>query len=126
MQKEHFEILLENIDSKFNLVLEGYSVLAKQITDTRDELKEDITLLDVKITGLSKRVDAVETNLNNKIDAVETNLNNKIDAVEAKLISKIDAVEAKLISKIDAVASDVTAHRMDTEAHRSLYAVREG
>lgn len=29
--KEHFEILLENIDSKFELVMEGYQTLNKKV-----------------------------------------------------------------------------------------------
>ena len=33
--KEHFEILLENIDSKFELVMEGYQTLNNKV-DTLD------------------------------------------------------------------------------------------
>jgi hypothetical protein len=97
MQKEHFEILLESMDSKINLVLEGYSVLAKDIKDTRVELNEDISLLDHKITALSKLVDSVETNLGARIDSVETNLGARIDALHSELI----------------------AHRNDTELHKA-------
>ena len=86
MQKEHFEILLENVDSKFNLILEGFSTLDKKIDDFRGELKEDISLLDHKITALSNRVSSVETNLSARIDAVETNLGARIDAVHSELI----------------------------------------
>lgn len=93
MEKQHFEILLESMDSKINLILEGYSVLAKEIKDTRNELKEDISLLDVKISGLSKRVDTVEANLGARIDAVEANLGARIDAVHSELIDHRNSSE---------------------------------
>jgi len=38
----------------------------------------------------------------------------------------MEGVEAQLEKKIDAVASDLTAHRRDTEAHSSVYKVKEG
>ncbi len=107
MEKQHFEILLENMDSKFNLLLEGFSTLDKKIDDFRGELKEDISLLDVKITALSKRVSSVETNLNARIDSVETNLNAKIDSVEANLSNRLDAVHSELID-----------HRNNSEMHK--------
>ena len=45
------------------------------------------------------------------------------------LCEKVNWVDFKvetLNSKIDAVASDLTAHRRDTEAHPSVYKVKEG
>ena len=38
MEKDHLEILLEDIRGKFDLVLEGHDVLRKEIRDTREEL----------------------------------------------------------------------------------------
>jgi hypothetical protein len=119
MEKQSFEILLENIDSKFNLVLEGYSVLAKEIKDTRSELKEDISLLDVKITALSRRVDSVEASLGARIDAVEASLGARIDSVEARLGARIDSVEVNLGARIDAVHTELVEHRNNSELHRA-------
>ena len=82
MDKDHLEILLEDIRGKFDLVLEGHDVLHKEVRDTREELCEKINLVDFKVETLN--------------------------------------------SKIDAVASDLTAHRRDTEAHPSVYKVKEG
>jgi len=42
-----------------------------------------------------------------------------------KLEAKMEGVEAQLEKKIDAVASDLAAHRRDTEAHSSVYKVKE-
>ena len=64
-----------------------------------------------------------------RIDKAEQNLNDKISLVDFKvevLNQKIDGVRDELGQKIDAVAADLAAHRRDTEAHPSLYKVKEG
>jgi archaellum component FlaC len=93
MEKDHLEILLEDIQGKFDLVLEGHDVLRKEIRDTREELCEKINLVDFKVETLNQ---------------------------------KIDGVRDELGQKIDAVAEDLAAHRRDTEAHPSVYKVKEG
>jgi hypothetical protein len=84
MEKDHLEIILESIDNKFQLVLEGHSSLANQIAELRQETNERFDLVDFKFQVLN--------------------------------------------DKIDAVATDLQAHRADTEAHggKGLYVVREG
>lgn len=126
MEKQYFEILLESMDSKINLILEGHNVLAKEIKDTRIELKEDISLLDHKITALSNRVSSVETNLGSRIDAVETRidsvemrLSTRIDSVETRLSARIDSVESNLSDKIDAVHTELIDHRNNSEMHKA-------
>ncbi len=103
MKKDHLEIILEDIRGKFDLVLEGHDVLRKEIRDTRQELKEDISVVNLKVEAL----------------------NQKIDSVDEKLTTKINEVETKLTDKIDAVAADLTAHRRDTEVHKTMYQVKE-
>ena len=93
MEKDHLEILLEDIRGKFDLVLEGPDVLHKDIRDTREELCEKVNLVDFKVETLNQ---------------------------------KIDGVRDELGEKIDAVAADLSAHRRDTEAHPSMYKVKEG
>jgi len=114
MKKDHLEIPLEDIRGKFDLVLEGHGTLRQEIRGTREELCEKINLVDFK----------VET-LNQKIDGVRDDLNQKIDGVRDELGQKIDGVEARLSEKIDAVAADLSAHRADTESHRTGYQVSE-
>ena len=70
LQKDHLMILLESIDSKVQVTMESVSRLDSKIDTVKDELKEDIAILDCKIMGLSKRVDSVEKNLSERIDAV--------------------------------------------------------
>ena len=45
--------------------------------------------------------------------------------MEVKLTDRIDSVEAKLTDKIDALATDLSAHRADTESHGKGYRVSE-
>ena len=103
MKKEHFEVLLEDISGKFDLVLEGHAALDRKFDYKFDELNEKIEINSFKIDAL----------------------NQKIDAVDARLSKKIDGVDEKLSKKIDGVAADLKAHRADTEAHHGVYRVKE-
>ena len=132
MEKDHLEILLEDIRGKFDLVLEGHDTLHKEIRDTREELCEKINLVDFKVETLNQKVDGVRDDLTRKVDGVRDDLNQKIDGVESRLSNeiratnqKIDSVEVRLSEKIDAVAADLSAHRADTESHRTGYRVSE-
>ena len=125
MEKDHLEILLEDIRSKFDLVLEGHAALDRKMDLRFAELEEKIDKNTFLIQALAKRVDEVEERLDAKIDAVEERLDAKIDAVEKRLDSKIAKVEENLSAKIDAVAADLAAHRADTEAHHGRYQVKE-
>lgn len=104
MDKDHLEILLEDIRGKFDLVLEGHDTLRKETRDTREELCEKMNLVDFKVDTLNQKIDGVRDDLNQKIDGVRDALGQKIDAV----------------------ATDLTAHRRHTEAHPSVYKVKEG
>jgi len=81
MEKDHMQILLEDIRSKFDLVLEGHAALDKKIDTRFDELNEKIEHNSFKIDTLNKQ--------------------------------------------IDSVAADLSAHRKDTEAHGTVYRVKE-
>ena len=63
MEKDHLEILLEDIRGKFDLVLEGHDTLRKEIRDTREELCEKINSVDFKVETLNQKIDAVADEL---------------------------------------------------------------
>ena len=48
-------------------------------------------------------------------------LSEKIDRVETRLDKRMDCLE----HKIDIVTADLSAHRKDTEVHRTIYKVKE-
>ena len=102
MKKEHLEIILEDMNSKFDLLLEGHVGLRQAIDDLDRRTTERFDLVDLKFEALNKKIDTVDQRLSNRIDIVEKSLGEKIDAV----------------------AADLSAHRADTEAH-NIYRVRE-
>ena len=67
MQKEHLEILLEDIRGKFDLVLEGHEVLRREIREVREEsnAKHEQTALLIKAVSdhLSRKIDGVAADL---------------------------------------------------------------
>ena len=109
MQKNHLEILLEDISSKFNLVLEGHDALRSEIREARDEsnAKHDHTAFILNV-------------LNQKVDKLEA----KVDKLEVK-VDKLEVKVDKLEVKVDGIAADISAHRADTEAHHGMYRVKE-
>ena len=113
MEKESLEMILEDINGKFDFILEGYSSLDKKIDKNHQESNEK-----------HAHTAFMLGTLNQKLDGVEAKLIEKIDGVEAKLTAKIDSVETQLGEKIDAIADNLSAHRHDTELHRG-YQVRE-
>jgi len=63
MKKENLEVLLEDISSKFNLVLEGHEVLRSEIRELGRKTDERFDLVDFKIDTLNKKIDAVSADL---------------------------------------------------------------
>ena len=74
MKKENLEVLLEDISSKFNMVLEGHAVLGSEIRELGRKTDERFDLIDFKIETLNKKIDAAELKLGKKIDAVGADL----------------------------------------------------
>ena len=102
MQKNHLEILLEDISGKFNLVLEGHSAIRLEMQKMHDNLNEKIEHNSFLINVVNQKVD-------------------KLDAKVDKLEVKVDKLEVK----VDDSAADLAAHRADTEPHHGLYVVKE-
>ena len=103
MQKDHLEILLEDISGKFTLVLEGHSAIRSEMQKMHDKLNEKIDHTAFLINVVNQKVDKLEV---------------KVDRLEVK----VDKLEVK----VDDIAADLIAHRADTEAHHGLYLVKEG
>ena len=63
MEKDHLEILLEDIQGKCELVLEGHESLRKDIREARDESNQKYEHTAFLINTLKKKIDAVATDL---------------------------------------------------------------
>lgn len=73
-EADHLEIPLEDIKSKFDVVLEGYDAIRKEISEYKQELNEKIEMNSFLIQGLNKKIDSVEERLSKKLDAVAVDL----------------------------------------------------
>ncbi len=124
MEKDHLEILLEDMNGKFDLVLEGHEGLRNDMRRLEKRLGKKIDLNAAKIEALADHTNERFNSMEHKLEALDEKLSNRIDvvncrldSVEQNLGSRIDAVEKNLGSRIDAVAADLAAHRRDTEVH---------
>lgn len=86
MKKEYLEILLEDINKKIDLVVEGHQVLDKKIDDRFNEL-------DKKINDNRDLMRAMNKDLNTKIEQTAQNLDTKIERLDKKM-GKINRVVA--------------------------------
>lgn len=110
LTKEHFEILLEDIDHKFDLVMDGYKTL------------------DNKIDKLDARVDGLSDELHSTRDELIFLINASIERSEERLTKKIEdgdnAVKTSLIVHIDQKTDEVKdilkihAERLDDHEER--------
>ena len=83
MKKENLEILLEDMNSKFDLLIEGYQSLNGKIDSLSRKTDERFDLVDFKIDTLNKKINEVDERLGNKIDDVAADLKNHRADTEA-------------------------------------------
>jgi hypothetical protein len=74
MEKDHPGILLEDIRSKFDLVIEGHDTLNRKLDDRMSELNEKIEHNSFLLGVLNGKIDEVDNRFGNKIDAVSADL----------------------------------------------------
>ena len=93
MKKEHMEVILEDINSKFDLIIEGHKLLDKKIDDKAELLEKKISDVDTKAEffyrSLDKKIDGVEERLSNEIKEVKTEvqgIGERLDDHEAKIV----------------------------------------
>ena len=98
MKQEHLEMILEDINGNFDLILEGHDSLRSELRELSRRTDERFDMVDFKFDVLNKKVDTVAADLK--------------------------VTDARLSNKIDDVAAELKAHRVDTEVHRG-YRVRE-
>lgn len=74
MKKGNLEMILEDINGKFDLLLEGHAGLREEIREFGRKTYERFDLVDFKIDTLNKKIDGVEMKLGKKIDDVAAEL----------------------------------------------------
>jgi predicted transcriptional regulator len=82
-EKERFEVLLEEIKGKVQLVLEGHDVIRSEIKQSEERIKNELR------DELGGKIDRVHTSLKNEIRvtalAVKSDLEESIKEVKVKL-----------------------------------------
>jgi len=63
MEKEHLEMILEDINGKFDIILEGHESLRGEIRELSHKTDERFDMVDFKIDTLNKKIDAVAADL---------------------------------------------------------------
>ena len=82
LKKEHFEILLENIDHKFDLVMEGYQTLNN------------------KIESMDARFDALSNELHSTREELIFLIKTSVEQSEIRLTRKIEDGDNVVIEKL--------------------------
>ena len=67
-------MILEDINGKFDLILEGHDGLRSEIRALDRKTDQRFDLIDFKIDTLNKKIDGVEEKLSKKIDDVAADL----------------------------------------------------
>jgi chromosome segregation ATPase len=138
MEKDHLEVLLEDIREKFDLVLEGHGALrqgidnlTKEVRENKDEtsfkidtLHQRIGKMDQKIGKMDQKIGKLDQRVG-KMDQKIGKMDQKIDTFRLELKDEIGDIRIDLGGKIDRVAVDLAAHRADTESHPKGYKVSE-
>jgi chaperonin cofactor prefoldin len=91
-QKEKYEILFEDMSTKFDLIMEGHQITQRQAEenkkDTDQKLAELSSLLITSNKSLRKDLRDTEDRLSKRLDAVNNqsgSVENKVDRIEIKL-----------------------------------------
>ena len=74
MEKGNLEMILEDINGKFDLLLKGHEGLRSEIRELGRKTDERFDMVDFKIDVLNKKIDGVDEKLSKKIDGVAAEL----------------------------------------------------
>jgi hypothetical protein len=106
----HVGSFADSIQHKLDMVVEGHQMLSEKIDRVEERLDKRMDCLEHKLIAV-----AAETSCNTTA----------IRDLATETSSNTDAIR-KMDVKLDVVAADITAHRRDTEAHPTIYKVKEG
>ena len=122
--KHHIGILSEDFQEKLDIVVEGHQLLNGKI-DRLQEGQIDLTKRVDNIELITLRLEQRQQGLERRQQGLEQG-QERLERRQSNLEQEIKKTREDLSRKTDAVASDLTAHRQDTEAHTSVYKVKEG
>jgi len=120
-EQRRFEVILEDIQGKLMLVLEGHDAIRQefntQLDDVREQQKLFIALLKGSHRELKEEIRGVRTELKEDIQSVRIELKEDIRAVDkrsgqrdAELKREIQSMREELSARIEAVGEKVEGH----------------
>lgn len=65
MNKEKVELILEDMNSKINLILEGQDAIRSEMREGFRRINERFDLIDFNLEKLEKKIDALDLKLSN-------------------------------------------------------------
>jgi hypothetical protein len=107
-KKERYEILFEEVNSKMDLVLEGYKEIGNKFEEARRE-REEIR------NDLTQKIEFVSSGLHKKIENTEQRLDRKIEDTRECLTTKIIDAEQRLAGRMDRIGAKQDDHEMRIE-----------
>ena len=110
MEKEHFEILLEHMQSQFKIFGEGLEGLRTSLDSFKVEVRERFDRLEGRMDNLDGRMD----NLDGRMD----NLDGRMDSVESRLGRiELDVRDIKrTVGLLHAIANDHETRLQNVES----------
>jgi len=109
-EQQYFEVLMEEMNGKFSLVLEGHAALDEKMDCFHREAKEDhrlaMDLIKFSHDELKEEIQGVRTELKEEIQGVRTELKEEIQGVRTELRE----TREELSAKIEAVGTKVDGH----------------
>jgi len=95
-EKQYLEILMEEMNGKFSLVLEGHAALDEKMERFHKDAKEDhrlaMDLIKYSHDELKEEIQSVRTELKEEIQAVDRKLTSEIRDVGTKVESHEDRI----------------------------------
>jgi len=114
------KVLLEDMNDKFSLVLEGHDAIRQEFKNSHRELEEKInlnsSLIKIGFETLDAKIDGVRTDLKEEIQGVRTDLKAEIQGVRTELKAEIQGVRTELKAEIQGVRTEIKETRDELSA----------
>ena len=104
--QQRFEILLENVEGKLQVVAEGHGMLAENMVrleagigklgEGHEMLAGNMVRLEGKVDGLDRKIAEVDHRLSTKIDTLAEEVHELRSDIQEKVLPRLDGHESRL------------------------------
>lgn len=100
---------VDELDRAIGANTDDIEHLASDVRDSIASLEATAESLETDVTGLGKRLDALERYVEERLDDVETHVDERMDALEARVSQRMDALDASVDEQILTLEANVEA-----------------